>query len=1331
MMPSKYIFPQIRIFHDFESCNKSKNSFYLTHEEVKLEDCLSKNAFVLGEPGSGKSRLLKELLILVKARTNKVAFIDLKKYPCDLPLDEYLEKLKTQKNNISSIEEDFLAENKNFISTDFSCKSEAYVFLDALDEVSEHKFSDMVDRINDFRQSNKSLTIIISCRSHHFEKWKSLLDNFNFNFIRLYNFGRREVIKYMEARKLPEEQIDSILRQFIPQSQWWYYDKTILFIPRYLEVLCNISIVSKDTIPGSRIKLFDAFISEKLKKEKNTDSIINPELVKHVLQKLALVMEINGVNIISKQDLMVFLDDIKSNLTISFLNQIPIQLFYDRGLLKDNIDHVEFENTEFQEYLAAKEIFALGKTEYIVHDLMVVKELREINPSWLNVLGYLLELDNSLFEPVFLFYERQKEGKFPVKEIYNYLANINPESIDVQIRTRFLLHVFHVHCNLGIFIDHTLLLKLTTFFDCSINQELESSIDIYSDGGKANIVEFVGNLHKKNILTEEKIAFWRKKILTFTKTQHSVLQRNICNTIANIGKVKDFKTNELHNLLYSNDILVAESFVRSCLFVGPEDDFTWKSVGEYLRIHPERAPILSDCFFALNTTKAIIKFLEVMNSIPELLNIFSEMTIFSRKEKDGWDGEYSTDAENIVLDILTKYVQNTRFYDRDNLFLIFLCKWCQRNNNSFINKFADIIISSEYAMRFSLFHSMLGDLLSVENVYDVSQKFRKIPNGENYILKAFLYASKQKTAPKDFIDLCESIFPEMIDNDDSKNNQLQKYLAEKDDGIFDTFKFKLNCNSEGSFHSDVFSFYLVNNKVIKPKLTSKIITNFKKLAFSTLNKPVSKARLTQKKNDKNTTFSAPNYIWYYGSAILVAVEFNWDISQFYKQIWAYIPFSDNVTFETILKLIPIPTPKDIDEMVGVYNGSREDSLAAFYPVNFVELCGKYPKYKDKYKDILKRIIELNDFDDEYVKRKALDTYIELEFKDSKEYLKCLLDGEFNDRAKHWLIIKYQDESAINERIKQIVDRAFECEYHADGKVHRADARESELSSKSFASCLMELKSDLFIPTFLNLLDSSMEIFKKSSKYHRYTFYIWDIIKAYFDNLKCYRKYSYLDELEKHLKQYIGDGGEWFDLAELKRSYIDYIEQDDDFRVGINIYNTLKEKQYLKISSSRNLVDLMLDIINKDLKNWIEEEGAYRFIGKSANMQEDLIQKTLLAKFESALLKRGIYFANILRETQLLDDKRTDYLITYGFLPPIIVELKRVDNPEIHITEKREEYRNKFLQYISGNKAEYGIFLVFQINDKIKLEDYISKLEETYCNDENIFITGLDCTMSSC
>lgn len=114
---------------------------------------------------------------------------------------------------------------------------------------------------------------------------------------------------------------------------------------------------------------------------------------------MALLLEIQRANIISKDDFASF--EIDANLSVS--NQLLLETFYDGTLLKDNDNDLEFDNTEFQEYLAACAIQRLGKYEQVIFDVAVDQKFRMIYPSWIDVLGYLVEQRQEIIIPLVEF----------------------------------------------------------------------------------------------------------------------------------------------------------------------------------------------------------------------------------------------------------------------------------------------------------------------------------------------------------------------------------------------------------------------------------------------------------------------------------------------------------------------------------------------------------------------------------------------------------------------------------------------------------------------------------------------------------------------------------------------------------------------------------------------------------------------------------------------------------------------------------------------------------------------------------------------------------------
>jgi hypothetical protein len=176
------------------------------------------------------------------------------------------------------------------------------------------------------------------------------------------------------------------------------------------------------------------------------------------------------------------------------------------------------------------------------------------------------------------------------------------------------------------------------------------------------------------------------------------------------------------------------------------------------------------------------------------------------------------------------------------------------------------------------------------------------------------------------------------------------------------------------------------------------------------------------------------------------------------------------------------------------------------------------------------------------------------------------------------------------------------------------------------------------------------------------------------------------------------------LNKVQFNYLNAIGKPGSYAESIEKYNELRRRRYLKINSPEELCFMIQDIIDVDIKKWVEKEGAYRFMQEHgvAKKREELIQKTIKSQFELALMRRGIREneTTIRREEQLLNNNRTDFVISYGFVGQILIELKLTSNKDI----KNKNYSNKMIGYIDGTKSDYGIYLIFQVDKKSKWED---------------------------
>ena len=85
---------------------------------------------------------------------------------------------------------------------------------------------------------------------------------------------------------------------------------------------------------------------------------------------------------------------------------------------------------------------------------------------------------------------------------------------------------------------------------------------------------------------------------------------------------------------------------------------------------------------------------------------------------------------------------------------------------------------------------------------------------------------------------------------------------------------------------------------------------------------------------------------------------------------------------------------------------------------------------------------------------------------------------------------------------------------------------------------------------------------------------------------------------------------WFKyrIQELRKIYLNETDKPVTIYECIKQYNRLKHNTYLDITCPRDLLELIQEIINDDLRKWVELSGAYKFIEESTRNQEIMIQK---------------------------------------------------------------------------------------------------------------------------
>lgn len=85
--------------------------------------------------------------------------------------------------------------------------------------------------------------------------------------------------------------------------------------------------------------------------------------------------------------------------------------------------------------------------------------------------------------------------------------------------------------------------------------------------------------------------------------------------------------------------------------------------------------------------------------------------------------------------------------------------------------------------------------------------------------------------------------------------------------------------------------------------------------------------------------------------------------------------------------------------------------------------------------------------------------------------------------------------------------------------------------------------------------------------------------------------------------------------------------------------------------------------------------------------------------------------------------------SHGFIPPVIIELKLLHNPEILHKTKRPAYKRKLKQYLRSQNAVFGIYLVFKVKEGNRDDHKFEEMRREYEDLEGWIIPDfIDCTI---
>lgn len=1296
-----YIIPQFIKYQNVDDLLENNSHHSLFNENnLSINDVLEENfVCIVGEPGIGKSRLLDE----VKERIlPKPFFCKASKFTA----------LSTPKEN-------------------------EYCIIDALDEVEGYSFYNVLQSIKYYKKENPRVKVLFTCRKHYVASYaRHFADCNHLTFIEICRLSERDVMNVISGNcNCSEATLANINKS--PKL------KELITIPRYLTFLLGYIKQKGECLNIGELFEYMIVCSIKAAIEaregiQNTESI--RILLQRVLEKVAFVMEISRKDQISKDELYTILDEIKGNMTQMFIANFDL-LYFESRILKDTDGTLQFENTELQEYLAAKELCRQDDIESVLYDVAVHKELKHIYPNWYDVIPHISYSKDRIHTFINVFrliisYESNLENV----AFENLLKYVDPSVLSIQQKEELFSIIF----------EHYQRIPAYIMWKSSMSNLLQKCYTINCDS------QIILSHDKLNKIQLSNVTVTLDAIVEVKK--HSDGIYNYWRQAANYLMGTDDNENKLAALNLYNALKCVDELIQlseSYSYFTKKLKEKYCEVTGYMRIADNRVVDcwLNDCYISNPYAINAVLYIE---DLPTLIYAYSKII------EDGKLCEFFNEKGSLAV-----------FYDL-HLKSQFDIAWKgNTENKELITRIIASFISNQSYTTHSeinaiikqiLFNETTGQLFikSFDGIWDLEDLFRRF---DAELIDIALISSLDKSLSEAHVEpwYINDILTNLI-NKIRKDKDKKDSIAEYVERYADTFKrwdeesIKTGNKNTDSHNQQLIKAYEVlsdanvsqydkyeavnklsdNIEFVKAQNTAPLIDIIKAF-FDELD--LDKMILERKTHNSFTLPWAlpkiPAFI-----KVLYHLGINDLLNRYRITLAKTLPYFcvtrnyDTNEIRDIYKSVIGSISDDEKQQLVKWWKDRKDD---FMNISSDDICMCITDYGIdalyyKLEEYVEQYIEHTDLDHSIAAAKALDIISNGDYGwNIGRYRKLfsLLEDESITSVKmqcnEIMIEKFQDSEAITWRINYLKNNVIRSSHNETGEFRPISQEETEIiSTKPYMfRCFMRIKeNEALAEQMLNLFDFGLKLCV-NSKTQQYAYYLLNQIYHFFVDLN---KIHYISMLREKVEKLNKKNISYLATNIMNNAEMLFLKNEKtNIGKAVKRYNKCIEDSHLSIRNDGDLRRYFTQIYCEVQKE-IQDQGIYALVRQDL-LNEDFIQRELKNTIINKCCQMGLEAVKVDREVAFQDNKRTDILIRYGMCNPIMIELKLLHNNEIQQNSKRHKYKEKFIQYINATNPCLSVFWVFDVHKGGNYSKF-DELKEEYKDLHYTLVLLTDCKCSS-